>query len=292
MSEPSPTELHPLVAPLERARDAWFAAGRPRIDAVVVSGSGLGVDFERPSLGPLPLADLLPFPLHAVAGHALDYVIFEPVPGRHVLYYRGRIHTYQGYDAHQATFLVRLAALLGAQVLWMTNAAGGLRPTQKPGQLVLLSDHINLSGSNPLRGELPLAWGPRFPGMADAYDANLRRLARAEAARLGIDLAEGVYVGLAGPSYETPAEVKMLGLLGGDVVGMSTVLEVIAARHLGVRCGVISLITNVAAAEGLDHEEVLTEGRLARERVQRLLGALLAHADLLPPRTPDPRAPA
>ncbi len=272
--------MHPLVRSLEEARQAWFDRGHPAIDAILVSGSGLGVDFGAPLIGPQPMSSLLPFPMLQVEGHSLDYVVFEPVAGRRVLYFRGRIHTYQGYDAHETTFLVRLGALLGARVLWMTNAAGGLRAQQKAGQLVLLRDHINLSGYNPLRGELPSAWGPRFPGMSDAYDAALRHLATAEAERLGIGLAEGVYVGLAGPSYETPAEVEMLARLGADVVGMSTVLEIIAARHLGVRCGVLSLITNVAAAEGIDHQEVLTEGRLARDRVQRLLGALLEHPDL------------
>lgn len=249
---------------------------------MLVSGSGLGVDFGSPLIGPRPMSELLPFPLQAVEGHSLDFLIFEPVAGRRVLYLRGRIHTYQGYDAHQATFLVRLGALLGGKVLLMTNAAGGLRQEQRAGQLVLLRDQINLSGLNPLRGELPATWGPRFPGMSDAYDAELRRLASAEADRLGIALSQGVYVGLAGPSYETPAEVEMLARMGGDVVGMSTVLEVIAARHLGVRCAVLSLITNVAAAQGIDHQEVLTEGRLARGRVQQLLDALLAHPDLFP----------
>jgi purine-nucleoside phosphorylase len=273
--------LHPLVEALETTREKWLEREWPAIDVAVVSGSGLGVELGAPILGPLPMEQLLPFPLDAIAGHQLDFSVFEPVPGRRVLYYGGRIHTYQGYDAHEATFLVRLAALLGARVLVMTNAAGGLRPEQRPGQLLLIQDHLNLTGMNPLRGELPAEWGPRFPGMSGAYDAELRKLARRNAERLSIPLQEGVYVGLPGPSYETPAEVAMLALLGGHAVGMSTVLEVIAARHLGVRCAVVSLITNVAAGEGIDHEEVLAAGRAARAQVQSLLAALLADPELL-----------
>ena len=275
--------LHPLVEALESTQEKWLEREWPKIDVAVVSGSGLAVDLGDPILGPLPMEQLLPFPLHAIDGHQLEFSVFEPVPGRRVLYYGGRIHTYQGYDAHEATFLVRLAALLGARVLVMTNAAGGLRPEQRPGQLLLLRDHLNLSGMNPLRGELPSEWGPRFPGMSDAYDGELRAVARRNAERLQIPIREGVYVGLAGPSYETQAEVAMLALLGGDAVGMSTVLEVIAARHLGVRCAVVSLITNVAAGEGIDHQEVLAAGRAARDHVQSLLAAMLSDPELLAP---------
>jgi purine-nucleoside phosphorylase len=156
----------------------------------------------------------------------------------------------------------------------MTNAAGGLRLDQRPGQLVLLRDHINLTGLNPLRGELPAEWGVRFPDMAGAYDPGLRQLTRQLAASRGVELGDGVYVGLAGPSYETPAEVAMLRMLGGDVVGMSTVLEVIAARQMGLRSMVISLVTNLAAAAGTDHDEVLAAGREARARLETLFDDL------------------
>jgi len=167
-----------------------------------------------------------------------------------------------------------LAALLGAEVLIMTNAAGGLDPQCHPGQLTVVRDHINLSGRNPLRGEPPAGWGPRFPDMTNAYDPGLRGQLLDT-----IELGEGVYAGLAGPSYETPAEIRMLRTIGADLVGMSTVLEVIAARHMGMRCAVLSLITNLAAGvsdEPLDHEEVLEFGRAAANDVQRLLKRVLA----------------
>jgi purine-nucleoside phosphorylase len=247
---------------------------------MLVSGSGLAVDLGRPVVGPLPMAELLPFDVRAVPGHTLSFELLRQPSGHHVLYLRGRLHTYQGYDPHQAVFLLRLGASLGAKNLLMTNAAGGLRPTQRAGQLVLLRDHINLTGLNPLRGELPEEWGVRFPDMVGAYDLGLRQLARAVAAKRGIELDEGVYVGLAGPSYETPAEVAMLRLLGGDVVGMSTVLEVIAARQMGVRSLVISLVTNLAAAVGTDHQEVLEAGRAARSRLESLFGDLLQSSAL------------
>jgi purine-nucleoside phosphorylase len=211
-------------------------------------------------------------------GHPLEVEILQPRPGCPILYQRGRVHSYQGYDAHQTVFMVRLAALLGARTLVMTNAAGGLRPHHRPGDLVLLSDQLNLSGLNPLRGELPTSWGPQFPDMSDCFDPALRRLTRDKAEALGIDLLDGVYAGLAGPSYETPAEVRMLAALGADAVGMSTVLEVIAARHMGVRCLVISLITNPGAGvtgEPLDHEEVLVAGRDAASKLETLLAAVL-----------------
>ncbi len=161
----------------------------------------------------------------------------------------------------------------------MTNAAGGLDAQQQPGDLVLIRDHINLIGLNPLRGELPIEWGPRFPDMLDAYDAELRKLAVETGKELGMDLAEGVYAGVAGPSYETPAEVRMIQTVGADLVGMSTVLEVIAARQMGVRCLCISLVANLGigvAAEPLDHQEVLEMSQASSDRVQRLLNSLLA----------------
>jgi purine-nucleoside phosphorylase len=266
-----------LSRELERAVASWDELGWPRPDAVVVSGSGLAVDLGAPVAGPLPLQDLLPFPVAGILGHPLRVELLEPLPGRRVLYYRGRVHAYQGHSAAETVFQLRLAARLGARTALLTNAAGGLRPeSQRPGDLWLIADHLNLSGANPLYGGgIPAAWGPTFPEMVGAYDRGLRQLARGHAERLGIALGEGVYVGLSGPSYETPAEVAMLRTLGGDLVGMSTVLEVIAAHHMGVRCLGLSLISNLAADEGGSHEEVLEMGRRAAERVQRLFTALL-----------------
>ncbi len=263
---------------LDEAVAAWDGRGWPRPAVVVVSGSGLGVDLYPPAHGPEPLADLLPFPVHPIVGHAHRVELLLPRDDRPVLYFRGRLHCYQGYEPAQAVFPVRLGALLGAQALVMTNAAGGLDPEVPAGSLVAVSDHLNLTGLTPLRGTLPGAWGPRFPDMSEAYDRRLRRLARERAEALGIGLGEGVYAGVSGPSYETPAEVRMLRTLGADLVGMSTVLEVIAARHMSLRCLVLSLVANLAAGvvdEPLAHDEVVAAGAAAGEKLVALLRAVL-----------------
>lgn len=279
MSEQHPPPREDVLGPIEEALSRYRSLGWPEPAAALVSGSGLAVDLGGPVHGPVPLQELLPFPIHGIVGHPLQVELLLPAPDRPVLYFRGRLHSYQGYTAAQTVMPVRLARLLGASTLVMTNASGGLRQDLDPGDLVLLEDHINLTGLNPLRGELPAAWGARFPDMLTAYDPELRELARVKAEELGIHLHHGVYAGVAGPSYETPAEVRMLRTLGGDVAGMSTVLEVIAAHHMGLRCLCLSLVSNAAAGvtgEPLDHDEVLEAGEQAAEQVRRLLGALLA----------------
>jgi purine-nucleoside phosphorylase len=273
-----------LKTELKTAVEAWDALDWPRPAVALVSGSGLGVDLGEPERGPIDLSYFLPFAAHPVAGHPHQVELLRPCPERRVVYFRGRLHAYQGYDAHQTVFPVRLAAQLGARVLILTNASGALRAERRAGELALIRDHLNLTGLNPLQGQLPPEWGPRFPDLSAAYDVRLADLARLVAGEQEVELKEAVYAGLLGPSYETPAEVRMLRTLGGDVAGMSTVLEVIAARHMGVPCLCISLVANAAAglAKGsLDHEDVLATAAAGAARLQRLLGALLQSPDLL-----------
>jgi len=282
LEEASPA-LEELIERHKSAVERFDLLGWPRPEVVLVSGSGLAVDVGERTHGPVQLDFLLPFPSHAVEGHPHVVEVFHPLPERPVLYYKGRLHSYQGYSANETVFPVRLAALLGAKVLVMTNASGGLQPHHQAGDLVLIRDHLNLTGMNPLRGQLPPEWGPRFPDMTAAYDPRLRALTLQIAGELGIPLTEGVYAGMAGPSYETPAEVRMLQKLGGDVAGMSTVLEVIAAHHLGVRCLCISMVSNVAAGLSeapVTHAEVLAAGEAAAAKLRALLGAVLRAPEL------------
>jgi purine-nucleoside phosphorylase len=268
---------------LEAGARRWQERGLPRPDILVVSGSGLAVELTMEASRSLPLQDILPFEVRPIEGHPHELQTFTDPTGRQVTYQRGRLHGYQGYSPAEVVFSIRLAAHLGARLLMMTNAAGGLDPEQRAGDLVLIKDHINLTGNNPLYGEMPTDWGPRFPDMTDAYPAPLRERARDEAGRVGLELAEGVYAGLQGPSYETAAEVRMLRTLGADLVGMSTVHEVIAARHMGLRCLCISLVANLAAGVAptvLTHEEVLAAGRDAAAHVGDVLRGLLARDDL------------
>jgi purine-nucleoside phosphorylase len=267
-------DLHSRTELITRARDAvrQHLEGRTP-DMAIVLGSGLGHLAERVTDGVLISYDRIPgFPLPTVQGHAGELVA-GTFAGRTVIMQSGRFHMYEGHSADLSALPVRVFAELGVRTLIVTNAAGGVRRGFKPGTLMLIADHLNLTGRNALAGEA-LPGEERFPDMSEAYDGGLRKLAKQVAAKRGIPLEEGIYAGLLGPNYETPAEVRMLATLGADAVGMSTVVEVIAARARGVRCLGISTVTNAAAGiseQPLSHAEVME----AADRVKDHLGALV-----------------
>jgi purine-nucleoside phosphorylase len=217
-----------------------------------------------------------PRPERQVVGHA-GKLVFGTLSGVRVAAFQGRVHRYQGFSAKEVAYPVRLARALGADTLIVTNAAGGIAPSLRVGDVVLISDHINLLADNPLVGWPGPEGGNPFVPMRDAYDPELREIALVAAAESGMPLVpKGTYAGLLGPTYETPAEVAYLRAIGADIVGMSTVPEVIAARALGMRVLGMSLVTNVAAGVGLAHSEVLEAGAVAALRMQSLALAILA----------------
>ena len=255
---------------------------RPAVGLVL--GSGLNPLAEE--IAPadvIPYEEIPHFPAATVEGH-LGRLILGPLAGMPVLVMQGRAHYYEGYSMPQITFPVRVMHALGVHTLILTNAAGGLNPQFQAGDLMLITDHLNLigmTGLNPLRGPNDPALGPRFPDMSKVYDLGLRRLALRVAAELDIPLRQGVYIGLAGPTFETPADIRFLRLIGADAVGMSTVPEAIVARHGSMRVLGISGISNVAIAEAdaageASHEEVLEAGRLLVPRLMALLRGILA----------------
>ncbi len=239
----------------------------------IVLGSGLGGLVSRMTdRSTIPYGDIPGFHGSTVVGHQGELVVGR-LGGVDVVAQSGRFHLYEGHTADTVTLPVRAFAELGIDSLIVTNAAGGIRRTFGPGTLMVIADHINLTFKNPLFGPV-LEGEERFPDMSDPYDARLRATAHSVAVKNGIPLADGVYAGLLGPSYETPAEVRMLARLGADVVGMSTVLEVVAARARGVRCLGITTVTNPAAGishEALDHADVLEIG----ERVGESLATII-----------------
>lgn len=241
------------------------AAQSPKIGLVL--GSGLGVLAEQMTRAvKIPYRDIPSFPISTVPGHAGQLVLGK-LGGNDVVTMQGRFHYYEGYALSEVTFPVRVMHELGVETVIVTNAAGGINESFESGDLMLIRDHINFTFRNPLIGRNQPEWGPRFPDMSEAYDRSLRKLAREVASEQGIRLQEGVYAGVTGPSYETPAEIRMLRTLGGDAVGMSTVPEVIVARHMGMRVLGISCITNMAAGvldQPLSHEEVMETAERVR----------------------------
>lgn len=261
---------------------AALRACDPRVPSVaLVLGSGLGAFADTlVDATVIPFSEVPHLARVTVPGHAGKLVIgrLREGPSPVVAALAGRIHLYEGHSPDDVVFNVRALLTLGARTLVVTNAAGGISPTLRPGDLTLLTDHLNLTGRTPLAGPNDDSLGPRFPDMTDAYDPGLRRLAHSAAESVGQTLREGVYAGLLGPSYETPAEIRMLRSMGADLVGMSTVTEVIAARHMGAKVLGLSCVTNLAAGvspHALSHAEVEETARFARDRFIALLEAIL-----------------
>jgi len=244
----------------------------------VVLGSGLGgLADALENRVEIPYGEIPGWPVSTAVGHAGVLVLGE-VDGVPIAVMRGRAHLYEGVTADRAVFGVRVLVQLGVRSLVVTNAAGGINEAYRPGMLVLISDHVNLQGTSPLLGPNDDELGPRFPDMSDAYDPELRLLAHGAADRLGIELAEGVYAAWLGPQFETPAEIRFMRSIGADLAGMSTVPEVIAARHMGIRCLGISVVTNMAAGvlpAKIDHIAVLEVGAGAAGSLTTLLRELV-----------------
>lgn len=258
----------------ETARAIRDRAGSlsPKVGLILGSGLGEFADgFENKVV--IPYEDLPHFPHSSVPGHA-GRLVLGRVRGEPVVAMQGRVHVYEGHSPAQVAFPTRVLCALGIHTLVVTNAAGGVNLGLQVGDLMVITDHLNLSGANPLNGPNDDRLGPRFPDMTTAYPETLRTQLLDSGARVGVALKQGVYAILAGPSYETPAEIRMLRGLGADAVGMSTVPEVLAANHMGVRVVGVSCITNLAAGIGgkpLSHEEVAETARQVKGRFTRLL---------------------
>ena len=249
---------------------------RPRV--AVVLGSGLGAFAEElTDRTEIPYGDIPGWPCSTAIGHA-GKLVFGKLGALDVVVMAGRVHLYEGYTTAQVTFGVRVLGSLGVRSIVFTNAAGGINLELERGGLVLISDHINLQGSNPLVGPNDDALGPRFPDMSEAYSRRLRTLAHEVGSEIDVRLAEGVYAAVLGPSYETPAEIRYLRTIGADLVGMSTVPEAIVANHMGMRALGISCVTNMAAGilpQKISHAEVLETGKMVRGTLVKFLRALL-----------------
>jgi purine-nucleoside phosphorylase len=244
----------------------------------IILGSGLGNFASRvESPTAISYSDLPHFPQSTVEGHSGKLVLGH-IAGVPIAVMQGRVHAYEGYPLSDVTFPTRVLGLLGCKSLIVTNAAGGVNTSYQQGSLVTISDHINFTGSNAALGRNEAKFGPRFFDMSTAYSPQLRALAHSEAARLNIALSEGVYLAVLGPSYETPAEIRAFRILGADLVGMSTVHEVIVARHMGIEVLGLSVVTNMAAGvlnEAINHEEVMETGRRVERQFTSLVTALI-----------------
>jgi purine-nucleoside phosphorylase len=250
---------------------------RPRIG--IVLGSGLGAfASELQDATAISFADIPHFPQSTVPGHS-GRLVLGTIANVPVAVMQGRVHAYEGYSSDEVTFPIRVLGRMGVAQVVLTNAAGGINPAFKQGQLVLLSDHINLTGRNPIAGANDDRFGPRFFDMSEAYSARLRTVAHDAARAMDFRLDEGVYLSVLGPSFETPAEIRAFATLGADLVGMSTVQETIAARHMGIEVLGISCVTNMASGiqkEPLSHEEVMETGRAVEAQLAELLTRVVA----------------
>jgi purine-nucleoside phosphorylase len=249
---------------------------RPQIGLVLGSGLGAFAD-ELAAPTKIPYAKIPGFPRSTAIGHA-GRLVLGNVANVAVAAMQGRVHAYEGYSPHEVVFPMRVLGRMGILAAILTNAAGGINTEYTQGALVILRDHINLQGTNPLTGPNDERFGPRFPDMTQAYRKSYREAALVEAKRLAIEAHEGVYAALSGPSYETPAEIRYLRAIGADLVGMSTVPETIVARHMGIRVLGISCVTNMAAGildRPLDHREVIETGERVKTQFVGLLRAVI-----------------
>lgn len=264
----------------ETAARTIRASSAAEAQIAIVLGSGLGgfADEFEDSVA-LPYREIPGFVSSTAQGHAGSLVLGK-VEGVPVMAMQGRVHYYEGYSLEEVTFPIRTFKLLGVNTLILTNAAGGVDVQLSQGALMVISDHLNLMGVNPLRGPNDDRFGPRFPDMSEVYSRDLQELATEQARALDINARRGIYAALAGPSYETPAEIHMLRAFGADAVGMSTVPEAIVARHMGMKVLGISCITNMAAGISeapINHEEVMETGQKVRESFTQLLRGVIAN---------------
>jgi purine-nucleoside phosphorylase len=271
------------VSQIQEARDyiEWRTNLQPKVAVVLGSGLGAFAD-ELEERVEIAYSDIPCWPRSGAVGHAGKLVVGK-IGGIQAAVMSGRVHLYEGWTGAQVTYGVRVLGALGVRGIVFTNAAGGINLTLGRGGLVLISDHINLQGCNPLVGANDDSLGPRFPDMSEAYSKRYREIAQAVGQELGIPLTEGVYAAMMGPSYETPAEIRYLRVIGADVVGMSTVPEVIVANHMGIRVLGISCVTNMAAGilpQKINHEEVLETGEMVRDTLVKFLKALLPRLEL------------
>lgn len=249
---------------------------KPEIALVLGSGLGILAD-EITEAVKIPYSEIPHFPVSTVEGHAGMFV-FGKLGTKNVVAMQGRFHFYEGYTQQQTTFPIRVMKALGVDTLILTNAAGGVNTSYKPGDLMVITDHLNFSGNNPLNGRNLDEMGPRFPDMSEVYSKRLVSGIEAEAGKLMIPIRKGVYVMMAGPSYETPAEIRMLRTLGADAVGMSTVPEAIVANHCGMKVAGISCITNMAAGildQPLNHQEVMETAEMVKVRFIELVKGIV-----------------